>query len=200
MAVLDDIANNSVWRFPFLHILSKTFHLLPFWSSPFLNVWCYISWWHYVLYLLAFPLCLVLLVEHLIIACWSPVCLLWKNVYSDHLPIFNWILFVLGILNFTCSLYILNIMPLIGHIIYKYIFLLSRLPLVLLMISFIVQKLCKFDVVLLIFAFVVFAWENIPKKVLLIPVSKSLLPMFSSKSFIVSSNFQYILSLLLCMV
>ena len=41
---------------------------------------------------------------------------------------------------------ILDIMPLIGHITYTYIFPFSRLPLVLLMISFIVQKLFKFDV------------------------------------------------------
>ena len=92
VAVPDFIPNNSAWRFTFLHILSKTFCFLPFWSSPFWNVWCYISWWHYVLYLLAFPLWLVLLIEHLLIAWWPPVCLLWKNIYLDPLPIFNWIL------------------------------------------------------------------------------------------------------------
>ena len=53
----------------------------------------------------------------------------------------------------------------------------------LLIVSFIVQKLL-FD--LLIFAFVSLACGNISKELLLRPMTKSVLPMFSSRSFMVS--------------
>ena len=46
-------------------------------------------------------------VEHLFMTCWPSVCLLWKNVHSDPLPIFKLDFFFM--LCCLSSLYILNI-------------------------------------------------------------------------------------------
>ena len=77
--------------------------------------------------------------------------------------------------------------PLIGHIICKYFLPFSRLSFVLSKISFAMQKLLSLvKVPLVYFAFISFVLEDWSKKILLLITSKSVLPMFSSRSFMVS--------------
>ena len=115
-------------------------------------------------------------------ACWPSICLLWKNVSSGIRP-FLIRLFVLLILSYMSSLYI---NPFWSHHMQTFspiqytVFILS-------MASFAGQKLLhliRFH--LFIFAFVSFALGDSSKKILLQFMSKSVLPMFSSRSFMVS--------------
>ena len=79
------------------------------------------------------------------------------------------------------------ILSLISHIICKHFLPFSSLSFYFVMVSFAVQKfLSLIRSHLFIFAFVFFAWEDRSKKILLWLMSKSVLPMFSSRSFIVS--------------
>ena len=101
------IPTNSELVFPFLYVLTNTCYLLSFWSWPFWHVGGNISlclWF-------AFPWWLVML-SIFSCVCWPSVCLLWKNVYSDPLPIFisHWLVFLL--LSCMSPSYILDINPL----------------------------------------------------------------------------------------
>ena len=120
--------------------------------------------------------------------CWQSVCLLWRNVYLGLLPIFG-----LGCLFFwywaawaaciflrliLCRLICLQIFSPILRVVFSSC----------LLVSFVVQKLLSFiRSHLFIFVFISITLEGGSKKILLWFMSKSLLPMFSSKSFIVSS-------------
>ena len=59
-------------------------------------------------------------------ACLPSLCLLWKNIYSDILPIF-W-LGCLLMLNYISCLYILDINPLFSHGIWKYFLPFHKFP------------------------------------------------------------------------
>ena len=137
-------------------------------------------------------------------ASWPSICLLWRNVYLGLLPIF-WIgLFVFVILSCMICLYILEINPLSIDS-FANIFSHSEGCLfVLFMVSFVVQKLWSFiRSHLFIFVFISITLRDGSKKILLWFMSKSVHPMFSSKSFIVSGlnlGLESILSLFLCIV
>ena len=107
---------------------------------------------------------------------------------SIHLlcPFFNQVVWFLLLLSFMSYLYILDINPLseicfsniVSHLV-ACLFILS-------MASFAVQEAFSFDVVLFIFAFVSLAWGDRSRRTLLRLMSKNVLPMFSSRSFMVS--------------
>ena len=124
--------------------------------------------------------------------CWPSVCLLCKNVYSAHLPIFNldclvfccWILWVLYIFWILLKCVISDIWVLSSPI-RKLVFLLCWwFPL--LWRSFLVS--CSPIWLFLLFVFR--AWGDIYRKILLRLVSKLILPMFSSESLWFESYIQ----------
>ena len=121
--------------------------------------------------------------------CWPSVCLLWRNVDLSLLPIF-WLgyLGVFFILSCMNCLYILEINPL-SVALFANIFSHSIGCLfVLFMVSFDAQKLLSFiRYHLFTFVFVSITLGDGSKKILLQFMSESVLPMFSSRSFIVSS-------------
>ena len=121
-------------------------------------------------------------------ASWPSVCLLWRNVYLGLMSIFWTGLFVFLILSCMSCLYILEINPLSIDS-FTNIFSHSEGCLfVLLMVSFAVQKLWSFiRSHLFIFVFISITIGGGSKKTLLWLILKSVLPMLSSKSFIVSS-------------
>ena len=96
-------------------------------------------------------------------ACWTSVCLLWKNIYSGLLPIFNWVVWVFFFFMLSCMscLHILDINP---FIVVSFADIFSHsidCLFILLMISFTVQKLLHLiRSHLFIFAFVSFALGN----------------------------------------
>ena len=49
--------------------------------------------WHLIVLICIFMILAVLIIFSC--ACWSSVCLLWKNIYSGLLPIFNWVVWLL---------------------------------------------------------------------------------------------------------
>ena len=143
-------------------------------------------------------------------ASWTSVYLLWRNVYLGLWPIFLIGLLVFLILSCMSCLYILEINPLSVES-FANIFSHSEGCLFsLFIVSFGVQKLLSFiRSHLFIFGFISITQGGGSKKILLWFMSKSVLPMFSSKSFIVSgltfrslNEFEFILSLslFLCMV
>ena len=103
------IPANSVWGFPFLHILANMCYLWSF--------WCYPSWQVWGDYFIVVLICISLLindVEHFFCACWPSVCLLWKNVYLGLMPPFKlgclfswywvaWAVYIFWILTPYCS-------------------------------------------------------------------------------------------------
>jgi len=103
--------------------------------------------------------------------CWPFVCHLWENAYSDILPILKldclafwywvfWVLYMFGYEPLVCKYFPHSL----GWLFIS------------LMVSFAVWSLLRFHV--LMFAFVPLAWGR--------PGSKSVLPVFSSRSLIVS--------------
>ena len=127
-------------------------------------------------------------VENLFLCLGPSICLLWRNVYLDLLPI-CWLdcLGVFFILSCMSCLCILEINPL-SFTLFANIFSHSiSCLLVLLMVSFAVQKLFKFiGSHWFIFYFISFALGDWPKKSLLWFMSENVFPVFSSKSFMVS--------------
>ena len=68
----------------FLFLTLSSTHFLSFWWQLFWQVWGDISLWFWF----AFPWWLVIL-SIFSCACWPSVCLLWRNIYSDLVPIFQ---------------------------------------------------------------------------------------------------------------
>ena len=126
--------------------------------------------------------------------CWAFVCLLWRNVSLDLLPIF--FLYVCFWIGFFCflilccmgCLYIWGINPL-SVASFENIFSHSKgCFFTLFMDSFAVQKLLSLTRShLFIFVFIFITLGGGSKKTLLQFMSKCVLPVFSSKSFIVST-------------
>ena len=122
-------------------------------------------------------------------ASWPSVCLLWRNVYLDLPPMF-WLgcLFVCFVLSSLSFLYILEINALLV-ISFTNIFSQSVgcLFVCLFMVSFAVQQLISLIMShLVIFAFIYITLGDRSKKIFLRFMSKSNLPIFSSRSFMVS--------------
>jgi len=116
---------------------------------------------------------------------WPSICLLWKNVYSGLLHIF----FGLCCLFFRIELYerlcILDINPL-SETSFANIFSHSiDFLFVLFLVPFAVQKRFKFDSVPFVY-FISFTLGGQFNKILLWFMSKSILPVFSSRSFMAS--------------
>ena len=121
-------------------------------------------------------------------AYWPSVYLLWKNVCPDPLPNFwSGCLFLL-LLSFMNSLYIMEINPLLDKLFANIFSQLVCCLFILLLVSFALQKL--FSLIkshLFIFSFVSLVWKDVVLgKILLSSMSKSVLPIFSSRSFMVS--------------
>ena len=133
------------------------------------------------------------------------ICISLEKCLFRSSPQFLIALFVFLILSCTSCLYILDI-NLLSVASFANIFFHSVSHLfVLLMVSFPVQKLISLiRLHLLIFAFISFALGDWSKKVLLQFMSKSVLPMFSSRSFMMSClifrSLNHFLSLFLYMV
>ena len=119
--------------------------------------------------------------------CWQSVYLLWRKVYLSLLPIFGLGSFFSLILSCMSWLYILEVNPL-SVASFANIFSHSEGCLfILFMVSFAVQKLLSFiRSHLFIFVFISISQGGGSKGILLWFMSLSVLPMFSSKSFIVS--------------
>ena len=117
--------------------------------------------------------------------CWQSGCLLWKNVYSDPVPIYKSDFFRVSFVLSVASIFILDINPLSRYIICKYLLPFCSLP-----FYFVDGFLCctafQFDVPLADFCFVGFAFEVNSRKALLRMMLRILFLMFSSKSFIAS--------------
>ena len=66
------------------------------WGDTSLWFWFAFPWWLVMLNIFS-------------CVCWPSICLLWKNVYSGPLPIFNWVVCVFLMLTVMSYLYILDI-------------------------------------------------------------------------------------------
>ena len=118
--------------------------------------------------------------------CWPSEFLLWRTVSSYSCPFFNWVL-AFWVLRHVSSLCILDVNPLSDMSFMNIFSHTVGCLFVLLMVSFAVQKLFSLmQSHLFIFNFVPLAWGDASRKKLLIFIFKRFLPMFSSKSFIVS--------------
>ena len=136
---------------------------------------------------------------------WPSVCLLWRNVYLGLLPIF-WLGCLGGFLLLSCMkcLYILEIKPLLVTSFANIFSQSIGCLFILLMASFAVQKLISLiRSHLFTFAYISIALGDWPEKTLVWFMSENVLPMFSSRNFMVSClllSVQAILSLFLCVV
>ena len=121
-------------------------------------------------------------------AFYTSVCLLWRNVYLDLPPFFDWVVCLLFlILSHMICLYILEIDPLSVALFANILSQPEGCLFVLFTVSFFVQKFLSFiRSHLFIFVFIFINLGGRLKKILLRFMSKSVLPMFSSKSFTVS--------------
>ena len=132
---------------------------------------------------------------------WPSVCLLWKNVYSGLLPIFSIGLWAFLLLSCISCLHILESKPLSVasfEIIFSYS---VSCFFVFFLVSFAMQKLVGLIRSLwFIFAFISDALGDWPEKTFICKVmSENVLPMFSSRSLMVSyltfkslSHFEFI--------
>ena len=120
---------------------------------------------------------------------WSSICLLQRNVYLGSLAHFLVGLFVFLILSCMSCLCILEINPL-SVVSFTIIFSHSEgCLLILFSVSFAVQKLLTLiKSHLFTFVFISITLGGRSKRILLWCMSKNVLPMFSSKSFIVSGH------------
>ena len=128
-------------------------------------------------------------IEHLFM-CLLPICLLWKNIYLGLLLTFFLgflFLFLFLILSCMSCLYILEIKPLLVSSFANIFSQSVSCVFVLFMFSFAVQKLISLmRSHLFIFAFISIALGDWPKKTLVQFMAENVLPMFSSRSCMVS--------------
>ena len=141
--------------------------------------------WQFIVVLICISL-IMSDVEHLFMCILAICCLLWRNIHLDHPPFFWLGFFLIYILSYMSSLHILEINYL-TVISFAVIFSHSEGCLfTLITVFFIVQKhLSLIRSHLFIFIFITLGGGS--KKILLWFMSESVLPMFSSKSFIVFS-------------
>ena len=117
---------------------------------------------------------------------WPGVCL-WRNIYLDLLTIF-WLSFFLICKSAWDVCIFWRLIPCQLHCLQNFSPILCFVFFILFMFFFAVQKLLSLiKYHLFIFDFIFITLGGGSKKILLWFMSKSLLPMFSSKSFIVSS-------------
>ena len=124
-------------------------------------------------------------------ASWPSVHLLWRNIYLGLLSIFGlgcfFVCLFFLILSYMSCLYILEINPLSIDSFANIFFHSEGCLFIFFVVSFAVQKLWSFmRSHLFIFVFISIALGGESKKILLWFMSKSVPPMFLSKSFIVS--------------
>ena len=122
-------------------------------------------------------------------AFWPSVFPLWRNVCLDLLPIFWLVCLFVCFLILSCMncLYILEIKPLSVPLFANIFSHSVGCLFILFMVSFAVQNLLSLiRSHLLIFVFIFITFRGGSKKILLQFMSKCFLPMFSSKSFVVS--------------
>ena len=148
-------------------------------DNQFSQIWTDISLWFWF----AFPWWLVML-SIFSCACWSSVCLPWKNFYLERLSTFNQIVYFL-ILCHVSSLYILHINPLL-NISFANMFSDSvGCRFALLIALFICAKVFWFIVISYVcccFCFPCLRRQIQEEKNVLRPMPKSMQPMFSSRS------------------
>ena len=126
--------------------------------------------------------------EHIFLCFFNHLCLLWRNAYLDLLPLFfDWVVCFL-ILSCMSCLYILEINPLLVAS-FASIFSHSEGCLfVLFMVSFALQKtlsLLRSHLFIFVLIFITLGGGRV-KKIFLGFMSERVLPLFSSKSFIIS--------------
>ena len=113
------------------------------------------------------------------------VCPPWRNVCSGPLPIFYWIVFL--VLSPMSSLYILGIKPLSDVSLVNMFSHTVCFLFILIMVSLAMQKLFNLMLsYLFILSFISLALEDISAKMLPCGISEILLPMFSSRTCLVS--------------
>ena len=115
--------------------------------------------------------------------CWPPVCLLWRNISLGFLPIF-WLGFLYWAVWAICIFW--ELIPCWLYHLQTFLPV-HRLYFHIVDGSFAVQNLVSLiSSYLLIFAFISFVLRDWPKKTLVQFISEDDLPMFSSRSFMVS--------------
>ena len=118
--------------------------------------------------------------------CLLSICMLWRNVYLSS-ACFSIGLFVFSLLSLYELVVYFGDKALISCMICKYFLLFNRLSFHLFMVSFAVQKLVSLiKSHLFLFAFISIALGDRPKKTLVRFMSENVLPMFSSRNFMIS--------------
>ena len=111
--------------------------------------------------------------------CWSSICLIWKNVFSGPCPLFNLVFY------FSLWCLVLWVLCIFWKVTpYQIYHMQICCIFILLIVFFTVKK--RFGLInsyLFIFAFISLAWGDMSRKILLRAMWKSVLPMFSSRSF-----------------
>ena len=178
VAVSAYIPTNSAREFPFPHILSSIC-LWIFWWCPLWLVW------GDTLTVVLIWISIIVMLNIFSCVCWPSICLLWRSVCLDLLPIFWLVIFL--VLSYMCCLYTLEINPL-SVVSFKIIFSYSEGCLfILFIVLFVVQELlCLIRSHLFIFVFISITLGGRSQRILLWFIFESVLAMFSSKSFIVS--------------
>ena len=122
-----------------------------------------------------------------VFTCLLAICVFyWRNVCLGHLPIF-WLGCLFLIFNCMRCLHILGINPLLGALFANIFSHFIRCLFTLFIVSFVVQKLLHLiRSHLFTSAFISFALENWPKKTLVWFMSENVLPVFSSRTVMVS--------------